>query len=57
MWHAYLGTRLIFCNSYELQHELSDDKRFKKVVVDALEKIRRVSGDGLFTSVLFVGKY
>jgi hypothetical protein len=39
-------------NSYELQHELSDDTRFKKVVVDALADIRLAAGDGLFTSVL-----
>jgi cytochrome P450/NADPH-cytochrome P450 reductase len=37
------------CNSYELQNELSDDTRFKKIVAGALNEVRRVSGDGLFT--------
>jgi cytochrome P450/NADPH-cytochrome P450 reductase len=40
------------CNSYELQNELSDDTRFKKVVAGSLKEVRRAAGDGLFTSVL-----
>jgi hypothetical protein len=52
LWWLCLGTKLIMANSYELQHELSDDTRFKKVVVDALADIRLAAGDGLFTSVL-----
>lgn len=37
------------CNSYALQNELSDDKRFKKVVRGPLEQVRHATGDGLFT--------
>jgi hypothetical protein len=49
---THTGVKLVVVNSYELQHEVSDDSRFKKVVVDTLAEIRRVAGDGLFTSVL-----
>jgi cytochrome P450/NADPH-cytochrome P450 reductase len=38
-------------NSYELQNELSDDTRFKKVVSGALNEVRRAAGDALFTCV------
>jgi cytochrome P450/NADPH-cytochrome P450 reductase len=49
---THTGVKLVVVNSYELQHEVSNDSRFKKVVVDTLAEIRRVAGDGLFTSVL-----
>jgi hypothetical protein len=49
---THTDVKLIVVNSYELQHEVSDDSRFKKVIVDTLAEIRRVAGDGLFTSVL-----
>jgi cytochrome P450/NADPH-cytochrome P450 reductase len=45
------GRRVIMCNSYALQAELSDDKRFKKVVRGPLNEVRHATGDGLFTSV------
>jgi cytochrome P450/NADPH-cytochrome P450 reductase len=44
-------------NSYELQNELSDEKRFKKVVAGPLKEVRRAAGDGLFTSVIIFAKY
>lgn len=45
------GRRVLMCNSYELQNELSDDKRFKKVVRGPLEQVRHATGDGLFTYI------
>ncbi|CDO70376.1 hypothetical protein BN946_scf184999.g16 [Trametes cinnabarina] len=36
--------------SYELLNELSNDKRFPKTVVGALEKMRNGMGDGLFSA-------
>jgi cytochrome P450/NADPH-cytochrome P450 reductase len=43
-------------NSYELQNELSDDTRFKKVVSGSLMEVRRAAGDALFTCV-YVARY
>ncbi|KAI0676431.1 fatty acid hydroxylase [Trametes maxima] len=40
----------IIVSSYELQNELSNDKRFQKAVVGALEEVRNGMGDGLFTA-------
>lgn len=36
-------------NSYALVNEVSDEKRFKKVVGGALGQVRNLVGDGLFT--------
>lgn len=36
-------------NSYALVNELSDEKRFKKKVGSALDQVRNLVGDGLFT--------
>jgi cytochrome P450/NADPH-cytochrome P450 reductase len=36
-------------NTYALQNELSDESRFKKVIVGQLKEVRRAAGDGLFT--------
>ncbi|EIN12923.1 fatty acid hydroxylase [Punctularia strigosozonata HHB-11173 SS5] len=47
---AVIGEEVIFCTSYELQNELSDEKRFEKAVRGALEEIRAGAGDGLFTA-------
>lgn len=47
------GTRAarqsILLASYEMQNELSNEKRFEKAVVGALEQVRNGMGDGLFT--------
>ncbi|KAI0365331.1 fatty acid hydroxylase [Pilatotrama ljubarskyi] len=45
-----LGDRRIFANSYELQNELSDEKRFRKKVAGNLGMVRNATGDGLFTA-------
>lgn len=41
----------MMCNSYELQNELSNETRFKKIVAGSLNEVRRAAGDGLFTCV------
>ncbi|KAI0631143.1 fatty acid hydroxylase [Trametes polyzona] len=40
----------IFLTSYELQNEVSNDKRFQKAVIGALEQVRNGMGDALFTA-------
>ncbi|KAI0819916.1 fatty acid hydroxylase [Trametes gibbosa] len=40
----------IFLASYELQDEASNEKRFEKAVIGALEEVRHGMGDGLFTA-------
>ncbi|KAI8976616.1 fatty acid hydroxylase [Trametes punicea] len=42
--------RSIIVASYELQNELSNEKRFQKTVVGALEQIRNGMGDALFSA-------
>ncbi|EIN10223.1 cytochrome P450 oxidoreductase OrdA-like protein [Punctularia strigosozonata HHB-11173 SS5] len=49
---AFAGDEVIFISSYELQNELSDEKRFEKAVRGPLEEIRAGAGDGLFTAYL-----
>jgi cytochrome P450/NADPH-cytochrome P450 reductase len=44
-----IGRRQIVLNSYELLNEVSDEKRFKKVIAGSLNEVRRAAGDGLFT--------
>ena len=39
---------MIAC-SYELQNELSNEKRFQKIVTGGLVQVRNGLGDGLFT--------
>ena len=41
-------TTFVAC-SYELQNELSNEKRFKKAVVAGVNEVRNGLGDGLFT--------
>ncbi|KID78722.1 Bifunctional P-450:NADPH-P450 reductase, partial [Metarhizium brunneum ARSEF 3297] len=41
---------LVVVSSYELVHEVCDDKRFKKSIEGDLEQLRKVVHDGLFTS-------
>ncbi|CDO72208.1 hypothetical protein BN946_scf184970.g60 [Trametes cinnabarina] len=45
-----LGQKKIFANSYALQNELSDEKRFLKKVSGGLNEVRNAAGDGLFTA-------
>ncbi|KAH9899295.1 fatty acid hydroxylase [Cubamyces lactineus] len=40
----------IIVASYELQNELSNDKRFQKTVIGALQQVRNGMGDALFTA-------
>ncbi|KAI0655429.1 bifunctional P-450/NADPH-P450 reductase [Cubamyces menziesii] len=44
------GHKKIFINSYELQNELSDEKRFFKKIDFNLNEVRNAAGDGLFTA-------
>lgn len=44
------GRRGIFVHSAELASELCDEKRFRKVIGVALNKVRDFGGDGLFTA-------
>jgi cytochrome P450/NADPH-cytochrome P450 reductase len=43
-----LGNRRLFVGSQRLVHELSDQTRFSKKVVAALEAVRHLTGDGMF---------
>ncbi|KAJ9108226.1 hypothetical protein QFC19_002473 [Naganishia cerealis] len=45
-----MGKRRVFVGSQRLVHELSDQTRFSKTVVGALEQVRALAGDGLFTA-------
>ncbi|GJE90389.1 bifunctional P-450/NADPH-P450 reductase [Phanerochaete sordida] len=45
-----LGKKLVVVNSQELLHEVSDEKRFRKVVQSGLVEVRNAAGDGLFTA-------
>ncbi|KAF7976157.1 hypothetical protein HWV62_7475 [Athelia sp. TMB] len=45
-----MGHRVLFANSYALQNELSDEKRFKKKIGASLNEVRNLTGDGLFTA-------
>ncbi|TDL26943.1 bifunctional P-450/NADPH-P450 reductase [Rickenella mellea] len=45
-----IASELINCNSHALVAELSNDKRFRKVVIGALAQVRNLVGDGLFTA-------
>ncbi|KAH9850173.1 bifunctional P-450/NADPH-P450 reductase [Lenzites betulinus] len=40
----------VFANSYALQNELSDEKRFSKKISSNLNEVRNAAGDGLFTA-------
>jgi cytochrome P450/NADPH-cytochrome P450 reductase len=41
-----LGNRRLFVGSQRLVHELSDQTRFEKKVVGALQQVRQLAGDG-----------
>ncbi|KAI0354817.1 fatty acid hydroxylase [Trametes cingulata] len=47
---SMLGEKRIIANSYQLQNELSDEKRFMKKVSGNLNVVRCATGDGLFTA-------
>ena len=44
-----IGNKIIFVNSHALVNEVSDDKRFPKMVSAGLRELRNGAGDGLFT--------
>ncbi|EKM50262.1 uncharacterized protein PHACADRAFT_213993 [Phanerochaete carnosa HHB-10118-sp] len=46
----FLGTKVVVINSQELLHEVSDEKRFRKIVQQGLNEVRNATGDGLFTA-------
>ncbi|KAH9891895.1 bifunctional P-450/NADPH-P450 reductase [Cubamyces lactineus] len=47
---SVFGHKKIFINSYELQNEVSDEKRFLKKIDFNLNEVRNATGDGLFTA-------
>ncbi|KAH9948045.1 bifunctional P-450/NADPH-P450 reductase [Amylocystis lapponica] len=44
-----VGRSIISVNSHELVNEISDEKRFRKIISANLEQVRHAAGDGLFT--------
>src|SRR5215467_3778244 len=49
-WLDMMGAPLVVVSGHDLVEELSDEKRFDKVVRGALRRVRAVGGDGLFTA-------
>jgi len=49
-WLDMMGNPLVIASGYEIVHELSDEKRFGKVVRGPLRRVRAIGGDGLFTA-------
>src|SRR5438876_3610129 len=49
-WLDMMGSPIVVASGYDLVHELSDEKRFGKVVRGALRRVRAIGGDGLFTA-------
>src|ERR1700737_4805809 len=49
-WLDMMGQPLVIAWGYDLVHELSDEKRFGKVVRGSLRRVRAIGGDGLFTA-------
>ncbi|GJE90374.1 bifunctional P-450/NADPH-P450 reductase [Phanerochaete sordida] len=45
-----LGSKVVVVCSQELLHEVSDEKRFRKIPRAALDQVRNAVGDGLFTA-------
>lgn len=45
-----VGNEFLVLSSFELVNEVCDDDRFEKYVGGALEKVRMLAGDGLFTA-------
>jgi len=49
-WLDMMGAPIVVASGHDLVDELSDEKRFDKVVRGALRRVRAVGGDGLFTA-------
>jgi cytochrome P450/NADPH-cytochrome P450 reductase len=49
-WLDMMGAPLVIVSGHDLVHELSDEKRFDKVVRGPLRRVRAIGGDGLFTA-------
>src|SRR5262245_4256485 len=49
-WLDMMGAPLVIVSGHDLVEELSDEKRFDKVVRGSLRRVRAVGGDGLFTA-------
>lgn len=49
-WLDMMGKPMVVVSGHDLIEELSDEKRFDKVVRGALRRVRAVGGDGLFTA-------
>ena len=45
----HIARTTFVATSYQLQNELSNEKRFKKAVVAGVQEVRNGLGDGLFT--------
>ncbi len=46
----FAGKKALFASSPQILEELSDEARFRKVVVPPLSHVRALAGDGLFTA-------
>jgi cytochrome P450/NADPH-cytochrome P450 reductase len=49
-WLDMMGATVVIVSGHDLVEELSDEKRFDKVVRGPLRRVRAVGGDGLFTA-------
>ena len=49
-WLDMMGAPIVVVSGFSLVDELSDEKRFDKVVRGALRRVRAIGGDGLFTA-------
>jgi cytochrome P450 / NADPH-cytochrome P450 reductase len=49
-WLDMMGAPLVVASGHDLVDELSDEKRFDKVVRGPLRRVRAIGGDGLFTA-------
>jgi cytochrome P450/NADPH-cytochrome P450 reductase len=44
------GQQVIFVNTQHLSHQVADETKFRKMINLALEEVRNLVGDGLFTA-------
>ena len=49
-WMDMMGAPLVVVSGHDLVDELSDEKRFGKLVRGPLRRVRAIGGDGLFTA-------
>lgn len=49
-WH-FQDRRVVVVNSYELLHEICNDKRFPKAIAAHIKEVSALVHDGLFTCV------